>query len=534
MTVFILFIIHYILISLSFYLVFPKANVESSKGLIPGLNFAEANGIIGRPKWRAVLLLVPIINFFVFAGLMVDLVRSFGKFSWVDSFLAVVCPIAVFYPISKSEKYKYLGPNFTNEQAYNDRIIQAREAKDERGLRKLIEANPYKKSGFREWGESIIFAVFAAALIRMFLVEAFVIPTPSMEGSLLVGDYLFVSKAHYGIRPPMTVAMVPLLHNRIPFLNKESYFESPSLPYKRTWALESIDKNDPIVFNWPVGDSVYLTAQRSWTVGQIKRDPSIANRDRSLKKMVANKDFITRPIDKKDHYIKRCVGTAGDSLQIIDRQLYINGQPVENPTHLQYLYVIDFSTPNINLKKLDGWGINDSDIYPDASGKPRLFFLDQEQVEKIKSLDPNAVIKNYPQKAEGIKLFPHKKEISADWTVDNYGPIWIPKKDATIDLSIDNLPFYRRIIQVYENNDLEISGNIIKVNGQATTSYTFKQDYFWAMGDNRHNSEDSRAWGYVPHDHIVGKPVVIWFSTKNGSMGNGINWDRIFKNPNTF
>ncbi len=530
-------------ISVGLYLLFPKVNKEAKLGLIPGINFAEVNDIIGRPKWRAWLLLIPIVGIFVYAGLMINLVRSFGRYSWFDSFLAVVLPPIILYQIAKNPKDKYIGKNFILEAEYKEKLKEASDSKNDRLYKRLVKENPYKKSVLREWSESIIFAVFAAAFIRMFLVEAYVIPTPSMEGSLLVGDYLFVSKASYGIRTPMTVAMIPLLHNRIPIVGGESYLKKPSLEYHRLPGFEKIDRNDLIVFNWPVGDSIYVAPDRTWAVGQIRRNPDMLkgrpteDRQRrsnrlALKKMVDSKDYIVRPIDKKDHYIKRCVAIGGDSLQIKNRQLFVNGEPAKNPEHLQFSYVSNLKYQDLNLKRLDKIGILETDLGIADQQRNILFYIDEEQVNKLKEFYPGISLKPYPFEGEGIKLFPHSESIAGDWSVDNYGPIWVPKKGATIELSKENIQTYKRVISVYEGNDISWQNGSFLINGEKANSYTFKQDYYWAMGDNRHNSEDSRAWGFVPHDHIVGKPKIIWFSTKNASIANGINWNRIFRNPN--
>lgn len=519
--------------SVSLYMLFPKAGVDAVKGLIPGVNFIEWCKLIGRKPTHALWLLFPIVNLFIFVAMAVDLVRSFGKLEFKHTAAAVIYAPAIFFKLAKAPEDVYLGPTLVREAEYAKSIEEAKAAGDAYKLKGLEEKNPYKKSVAREWVESIVFAVFAAAFIRMFLIEAYVIPTPSMEGSLNVGDFLFVSKAHYGIRPPMTVAMIPLLHNQIPIINKESYLKKPSLPYRRFPALEKIEAGKPIVFNWPVGDSVYITSSRSYFVSQIERQPEYITQDRELMDKVKNKDYVVRPLDKKDHYIKRCVAGPGDSLKIVDRQLYLNGKAVKNPKHLQYLYQVQLpQNVSINNKKLDKWGIDSGD---NAAGGPQLFnggqgflYLDNEQVDKLKSLDANVKIQPYPQTAEPTKLFPFDTIIGKNWSLDNYGPIWIPKAGATTALNPGNLSFYKRIIEVYENNKLEVKGPDIYINGQKADSYTFKQDYYWAMGDNRHNSEDSRAWGYVPFDHIVGKPLFIWFSTKEGNIRNGINWDRLF------
>lgn len=565
MSVFLIFLINYILLSIGLYLLFPKVGIDAWKGLVPGLNFVECCKLIGRPGWWALLLLIPIIQFFIYAGLMIHLVKSFGRTSWFESFLAVVFPIAILYQIAKDDKTKYLGPYHTDRLDYQNRMAEAKKSGNKREYNKLVRQDPYKLSVGREWVESIIFAVFAAAFIRMFLVEAFMIPTPSMENSLNVGDYLFVSKTRYGMRMPMTVAQIPLLHNQIPVIGGESYLKKPDLPYFRLPAFESIDKNDPFVFNWPIGDSTLVYPGRTYAYGQLVReyqstlstiessnmDPSqkSLNRNRirgELKNLESRKDEIKlRPIDKKDHYIKRCVATPGDSIQIINRQVFINGVEAKNPTNIQFLYKVKFNTSGINTKKWSKLGIAEADVFPmnsrgemqrvDWKGNISIskdvsyaMHLNAEQVDFLKQSYSGISIEHHEFKSEGNKLFPHNTEYYGGWTVDNYGPVWIPKKGETIRLTPENIAMYERTIRTYEQNEVTASGNGLIINGQQASEYTFKQDYFWAMGDNRHNSEDSRAWGFVPHDHVVGKPLFIFFSTREGSIGKGVNWDRIF------
>ncbi len=534
MTILIFLIISYILLCFTLSLVFPKAGVEAGKAWIPGVNFAEWCKLIGRKPQYALLLLVPIVNIFIFTGMAVDLVRSFDRLSFKDTALAVIYAPAIFWSVAKNENDRYVGPILPREAEYAASLKAAQDSKDTYTYNKLVASNPFKKSAPREWIESVVFAVFAAAFIRMFLIEAYVIPTPSMEGSLNVGDFLFVSKAHYGIRTPSTIAMIPLLHNRVPILNTESYLESPKLKARRLPALEKIESGKPIVFNWPIGDSIYLTASRSYAVMQTKQDPGFVNNDRQLAREIKKGNIITRPVDKRDHYIKRCIAVGGDSLEIRDRQVYVNGQPMKNPDHMQFLYMVNIpKSVNINQKKLDEWGIDYGDsaygkLISDRDGN-YLLHLDQTQVDKLKSLDPNIRITFYPQEIEPKKIFPNDPKNFNSWSVDNFGPIWIPKAGATVEISSENIALYERIINVYEGNGYEKKNGKIFINGQEASQYTFKQDYYWAMGDNRHNSEDSRMWGFVPHDHIVGKPLFIWFSTKEGNIGNGINWDRIFK-----
>jgi signal peptidase I len=231
-------------------------------------------------------------------------------------------------------------------------------------------------------------------------------------------------------------------------------------------------------------------------------------------------------VDKKDHYIKRCIAISGDSLQIRNGQVFVNGQAAANPTHLQFAYNLESSGNSFNAKKLGDFGVNLKEMYKNEKGQV-CAFLDLAQVEKVRAL--GLKVEREKRNSDPGNMFPNDARRFATWTVDDYGPVWVPKKDATVALDLASLPFYQRAIQVYEHNDLEVRNGKIFINGQEANSYTFKMDYFWMQGDNRHNSEDSRFWGYVPADHIVGKPLFIWFSTLNGNARDGINWNRIFK-----
>ena len=290
-------LILYVLVSLSLYKVFEKAGRPGWQGLVPGYNFVVWSEIVGRKPAYAAWMLFPIVNIFIFAALAIDLVRSFGKDKFWHSVAAVVLtPLTFFYLGFKPEE-TYDGPVLVAEHEYKAKLEAARNSKNQTQYKKLQASNPFQKGALREWTESIIFAVFAAAFIRIFLIEMYKIPTSSMEGSLLVGDFLCVSKVHYGVRTPMTIAMIPLLHNRIPFLNTESYLEKPSLKYFRLPALEKIDHNDPVVFNYPEGDSVVITPGRTYSVYDIKRQGVARTSD-------IQQEIVTRPMDKMDHYIK--------------------------------------------------------------------------------------------------------------------------------------------------------------------------------------------------------------------------------------
>jgi signal peptidase I len=524
----------YVILSISLYFLFPKAKEAGWKGLVPGLNFVVWCRLIGRKGWHAAWLLFPIVNIFIYAGMAVDMARSFGKYSFGHSALAVLFAPLYFLYLAFSQKETYLGPTLELEKAYHDQIAAANEKGNSRQLQKLLAGNPYKKSAGREWAEAVIFAVFAAAFIRMFLIEAYVIPTSSMENSLLVGDFLFVSKAHYGIRMPETIAMVPLLHNRIPFLDRESYLKKPKLNYYRLPALETVDRNDPVVFNFPEGDSVYVFPGRTWTINDYRRGALQQYPQLVRQIQTGEKPLTVRPMDKKDHYIKRCIAVAGDSLEIRDRQVYINGKPADNPKHLQYAREVTFPAGAINTQNFEAWGIVQEDFVNMIGPNGYVMILSDEQAAKIQAMDPAIQIAYHeiPAQDNGgqSKLFPHDSEHFPGWTVDNFGPIYIPKRGVTVKISPENIALYRRVIQVYEDNELEIRGGQIYVNGQLANEYTFQMDYYWMMGDNRHNSEDSRVWGFVPENHIVGKPMIIWFSAKeNQAFRKGINWNRIFK-----
>ena len=514
-------LVGYVTLSISLFFVFEKARVTGWKALVPGLNFIIWGSLVGRPKGYALLLLVPIVNIFILAGLAVDLVRSFDKLRYIDSLLSVVAMPFYFLYLGLNKMDQYQGAILPKEKEINNNIALARQAKNKNKYKKIISTNPYRKSWGREWIESLTFGIFAAAFIRMFLIEAYAIPTSSMEGSLLVGDRLFVSKAHYGLRMPMTIAMTPLLHNRMPIIGGKSYLEKPNLPYRRLPAIENIDVGDQIVFNWPVGDSVYMTPLRSWSARQVRDIPYAAQQTKGV-------PLVTHPIDKKDHYVKRCMGSPGDEIQIINREVFINGKKHSEAKGLQFKYRVTSPSGQINLKMLDRMGVS----LEDSSYPANTFHLTSDQVEKIKTLDPNIRIELIP--GRGGDLFPHDSKINGDWTIDNYGPITIPSAGTTVEISIENIALYKRIIDVYEDRELKIRGNEILIDGQISHTYTFKQNYYWGMGDNRHNSEDSRSWGFIPEDHIVGKPMFILFSTKNNHLREGINWNRLFSRASKY
>ncbi len=515
MIIFGVILLIYILMSLTLRKVFEKAGVPAWKALVPGINFIEICKLIGQPTSHAAWMLFPIVNIFTYAGMKVDLVRSFGKFSFGDSFWSVVFSPFILNKIG-NDNSKYEGQIVPKEKAYMEELRQAQTKKDERAIKKL-DTSPYKKGPLREWVEAIVFAVFAAAFIRMFLIEAYVIPTSSMEGSLLIGDYLFVSKAHYGIRTPMTVLQVPLLHNQIPVVNTESYIKEPNFGYHRLPALQSVQRNEPFVFNWPAGDSSYVDIEGSYMYNMdfIRSKPTL------LPQLQAKGiDLTVRPVDKRDHYIKRCVALPGDVFEIKDRTIHINGQAQTQPENVQFNYLVK---GNFNPDRLREMGINlttDAQMV-DAKNGVAMFALSPAHLKQLQEIGYSTEL--YARQEIDHTLFP-QDTIHFKWSIDNYGPITMPKAGETVQLSMDNIALYWRVIKIYENNALEFKNNDIFINGTKAKSYTFKQNYYWAVGDNRHNSQDSRFWGFVPEDHVVGKPLFIWFS--KGELG--IRWNRIF------
>ena len=516
----------YIGLSLALYRLFPRAGREAKHALIPGYNMWVVSELVGRKGSYSLLLLIPYFNMIWFAGLMVDLARSFNRFNFFEHVLAVVASWGYFGWLGTQDPV-YRGPILVEEREWQAKIAAAEQAKDEREIRKLRHNSPFHKPVLRDWAEAAIFAIFAAALIRLLLIESYIIPTPSMEGNLNVGDFLFVSKINYGLRLPETILMLPLVHNRAPVVGGESYIDGASLPYRKLPALESIDRYDPVVFNVPSGDSVYIFPYRTYSANDYEMGNIDANAAAAIRSGRA--ELVTRPPDKKDHYVKRAVGLPGERLEIRDRQVFINGEANAPPENVQFRYDITF-TGAPNRSRWADLGIAQMDIQQ-VSDTRFLLDLDDEQVEALRSGDPNASIDFFDQsQSSGVRLYPHSAKYFSDWTVDNYGPIVIPARGMTVTLDERNYQLYWRPIQVYEgNDDFEMRGGKFYLGGQEITEYTFRQDYYWMMGDNRHNSEDSRVWGFVPETHILGKPLFIWFSVKEGSLFNGINWDRIFR-----
>ncbi len=385
-----------------------------------------------------------------------------------------------------------------------------------------------KQTKVVEWVDAIIFAVIAASFIRIFFIEAYTIPTSSMEKSLLVGDYLFVSKTAYGPKTPNTPLSFPFVHNTMPILkNTKSYVEWIKRPYHRMAGFTTVKDNDVVVFHFPEGDTVALNmaAQSYYQLIRAYGRARVWSDKRNFG------DIIVRPVDKRENYIKRCVAIHGDEIKLVRGQLYVNGKPQKKFKGMQQNYIVRTNGTSINPKALDRLHIANDDRQGNSSRY--ILPLTEENAKKlrkftnVKSVEP---IIMEPGKWDPA-IFPSDERFQ--WNVDNVGPLTIPEKGTTVQLTVDNLPLYRRIIDVYEANDLNVDGDKIYINGEIATSYTFKMDYYWMMGDNRHNSADSRYWGFVPEDHVVGKAKFIWLSIdKDKSFPANIRFNRIFTSIN--
>ncbi len=460
-----------VFIHIGLWKLFIKAGRPAWESLVPLYReYIIAKEICGRPSWWVLLLLIPLVNIFIYFGIYLDLVKAFGKRRFWQYAATVLVPFVVLPLWGKDVKVIYLGRSATPA---------------------FKEQYPYKKSAGREWADAIVFAVVAATLIRGFLLEAYMIPTGSMEKSLLTGDFLFVSKINYGPRVPMTPVAFPFAHHTMPLVGGKAYWDAIQLDYKRLPGFETIERNDVVVFNFP---------------------------------MEADAPF-NRPIDKRENYIKRAVGIPGDTINIVQAQVLVNGETGFNPPQGQIDYLVYTDGSGLNPQRLFDLRIESSM----GNKEPYILFLTPERYEEVVGWsNVTKVIPNIRPAEQGQPgIFPHNERFN--WNVDNFGPIVVPKKGMTIALDSLTYPIYERAIRVYEGNELESRNGQYFINGESASTYTFQMDYYWMMGDNRHNSEDARMWGFVPEDHIVGKALFVWLSLdKHGSFLDKIRWNRIF------
>ncbi len=386
-----------------------------------------------------------------------------------------------------------------------------------------------KQTKVVEWVDAIIFAVIAASFIRLFFFEAYVIPTSSMEKSMLVGDYLFVSKVAYGPKMPNTPLSFPFVHQSMPLTNHKvkSYVEWIERPYKRLRGINSIQNDDIVVFNFPEGDTVAVNfpSQNYYDLVRMYGRERVHSETRTFGKI------YSRPVDKKENYIKRCVAIPGDTFQLIDGHVYINGEKQADHPGQQFNYIITTDGSLFNPRVLErlGVAVDDREMF---SGGRYMFPLTNKQAEQFIDLQNVVDVRRFVMPAGNFdeNVFPHNKTLN--WNVDNMGPFYIPARNSTVQLNVDNLSIYRRAIEVYEHNKVEVIDSTIFINGNEATNYTFKLDYYWMMGDNRHKSLDSRYWGFVPEDHIVGKASLIWMSMdKDKGFPRNIRFSRLMKKP---
>ncbi len=507
-------IVSVVLLYTGLWKMFEKAGHAGWKAIVPFLNGWICVKLIGKPVWWFLLLFVPIINAVMLFLIASELVRAYGKDGFWAGVAGMMFPQFYFPYLGFNKEVRYLG----------------------------IPAEVYKgqrKSIGREWADAIAFAVIAATFVRTFIFEAYTIPTTSMEGELLAGDFLFVSKVNYGPRFPITPVAFPFAHHTMPLVGGKAYSEIIQLPYMRFPGLQQLKRNDIVVFNFPEGDTIFKPIADQDYYDMKRANPN---------GFVPRPDQIgTRPLDKKENYIKRCVGVPGDSLSILNGVLYVNGEKAFKGEHQQKSYRIIFK-PNLNVPQefLTDQGINLMDF------EGRNLFQDN-QIYMVVNMDDATAAKleknpsvervepiykgkmKTPDNPDYIPLryYPHDPELQLN-SIDEFGPIWVPEKGVTVEINEKNYPFYQRIIEFYEHNKVtHDSQGYPYIDGKKLTSYTFKQNYYWMMGDNRHRSLDSRFWGFVPEDHIVGKASMVWWSwATEGSIFSRfgtIRWDRFMK-----
>ena len=491
----------FILPSFGAYLLFPKAGEPGWKAVVPVLNTYVMLKIAKRPLVWFFLQFIPVVGWFITLGLLIEFIKTFGRFKFWEHALIVLTGGLYFIVIGVDPKTKFVGAD---------------------AVRK------YKKSTAREWIDAGVFAVVAATLIRTFVFEAYTIPTGSMEKTLLINDFLFVSKFSYGPRIPNTPLSIPFVHNTLPVTNGDSYVEWVKIPYTR-WFPSPVKRNDVVVFNFPEGDTVINLPeyQSLRPYYEVCRDLGRGNIDSGRQIVLGNPDqypLVMRPVDKEENYIKRCVAIAGDTLQIKDQWLWINGKKETFPPESETYYTVDTKGQSLDegvMKDEYNIDVNNTDEVR-TTGTPNEYDMLLTWAAHEKMVKNGLATRIVPDIDSQQSVFPYAS--TSPWSRDNFGPIWIPARGATLTLTSENYPIYQRAIRVYERNQFELKDGKFWLNGQQVTQYTFKMNYYWMMGDNRHGSQDSRYWGFVPEDHVVGEAALIWMS-----WDHGVRWNRLFK-----
>ncbi len=500
-------IIFLVLVLASFYglsRLFAKAGEVSWKAWVPVYNFYILAKILHKPWWWCLIMIVPGVNILMYGVYGFYTTRAFNKPSNNDLLMASLLPYIWFVKLGQDETAKFVGL-----EKFKDEPI-----------------------GFvRNWVDPVVFAVIAASIIRGYFIEAFTIPTSSLEKSLMVGDFLFVNKFAYGPKIPQTPLSFPFAHHTMPFSEStKSYLEWIKLPYFRLPGFGEVKNNQIVVFNYPDGDTVALGMQdvsyyqlvRTYGYENIHNPKYIEPQSQRRIGQV-----VGRPIDKRDHYVKRCVGIAGDTLRVVDGLVTINSHPQEMPLKSQHYYIVKAKPGALSLDETMGIPpklLDTLDIYVNdaralgRNGDTIVYALNmpRDVSAKVKAMPGvftvEQVISDKGKREFGI--FPHTA--GYDWNNDNFGPLYIPKKGSTVPIDTHNVCLYRKIMNTYDDgiHEVTVQGAQVLYDGRPITSYTFKQDYYFMMGDNRHNSADSRSWGFVPYDHIVGSPFFVWFSMK--------------------